>query len=195
MQAILAILERDLLKYFLSAALITVSLFLPLLQLVIIGNAVGGQVRNISMALVDLDRGPEAITLREKFAALEMNTHIFHIKSEDTLTHAVQAARNGDVAAVIVIQENYSSDIKRSRRPRLGLLLDNTDPFVVSTLTGRMQELVNAVNQPDVPPRQLSQLVLELVELYPYISYVQYLLPGSITLAIFVSAIIGGGLM
>ena len=191
----LAILERDLLKYFRSTALIMVSLFLPLLQLVIIGNAVGGQVRNISVALVALDRGPETITLREKFAAIEANTRIFHIRLEDNLPNAVNSARDGRVAAVIVIPENYSSDLKHGNRPRLGLLLDNTDPFVVSTLTDRLHQLVDAVNQPEVQPRQLSNLALEIVELYPYISYVQYLLPGSITLAIFVSALIGGGLM
>jgi ABC-2 type transport system permease protein len=33
------------------------------------------------------------------------------------------------------------------------------------------------------------------VEIYPYVPYVQYLLPGSIVLSIFVSAMIGGGII
>jgi ABC-2 type transport system permease protein len=33
------------------------------------------------------------------------------------------------------------------------------------------------------------------VELYPYIEYMKYLLPGSITLAMFVSVMIGGGML
>jgi len=37
--------------------------------------------------------------------------------------------------------------------------------------------------------------VLQIVELYPYIEYMKYLLPGSITLAMFVSVMIGGGML
>ena len=46
-----------------------------------------------------------------------------------------------------------------------------------------------------VEPRLLQQTALQIVELYPYIEYMKYLLPGSITLAIFVSVMIGGGML
>ena len=48
---------------------------------------------------------------------------------------------------------------------------------------------------PDVSPRYLNQVALDVVEIFPYVEYIEYLLPGSITLAIFVCAIIGGGLI
>ena len=34
-----------------------------------------------------------------------------------------------------------------------------------------------------------------MVEVYPYVPYIQFLLPGTIVLAIFVSAMIGGGII
>jgi ABC-2 type transport system permease protein len=46
-----------------------------------------------------------------------------------------------------------------------------------------------------VEPRILQRTALEVVELYPYIEYMKYLLPGSITLAIFMSVMIGGGML
>src|SRR5207245_8301453 len=52
-----------------------------------------------------------------------------------------------------------------------------------------------AVNRPAVEPSVLQQTALEIVELYPYIEYMKYLLPGSITLAMFVSVMIGGGML
>jgi ABC-2 type transport system permease protein len=58
-----------------------------------------------------------------------------------------------------------------------------------------MTELTNALNTPDIQPRILQQKALEVVELYPYIEYMKYLLPGSITLAMFVSVMIGGGML
>jgi ABC-2 type transport system permease protein len=58
-----------------------------------------------------------------------------------------------------------------------------------------MSSLTEALNQPTVSPRILQQTALEVVELYPYIEYMKYLLPGSITLAMFVSVMIGGGML
>src|SRR4029079_1830377 len=43
--------------------------------------------------------------------------------------------------------------------------------------------------------RAASAAPLCVVEIYPYVPYVQYLLPGCIVLAIFVSAMIGGGII
>jgi len=74
-------------------------------------------------------------------------------------------------------------------------VLDNTDPFVVGALTAKMTELLEAVNQPDVTPRYLGRVALDVVEIFPYVEYIEYLLPGSITLAIFICALIGGGLI
>jgi ABC-2 type transport system permease protein len=36
---------------------------------------------------------------------------------------------------------------------------------------------------------------LSVVEVYPYVPYIQYLVPGTIVLSIFVSAMMGGGIM
>ncbi len=190
-----AIIERDLRKYFRSPALMIVSLFLPLLQLLVIGYAFGGQIKGVSVALVTLDHGPEAARLREKFAAIEANARTFHVRMEGDMAGALRATRNGDVAATIVIPEDYSRAVAQRIRPKLGLVVDNTDPFVVSTLTAKMSELLEAVNRPEVTPRHLGQVALDVVEIFPYVEYIEYLLPGSITLAIFVCAIIGGGLI
>lgn len=195
MLPILAFMRRDLRKYFRSPVLMVVSLFLPLLQLVIIGHAFGGQIRGVRVALVSLDRGQEAVRLQERFRAVEENARTFQISLQEDLDEATRAARDGVVAAAIVIPEDYSRKVRQQLRPELGLVLDNTDPFVVSALTSKMSELVEAVNLPDVSPRYLRRIALEIVELYPFIEYVEYLLPGAITLAIFVCSLIGGGLL
>src|SRR4029077_10224261 len=63
------------------------------------------------------------------------------------------------------------------------------------TLEQELADITTALNTPTVEPRILQQTVLQIVELYPYIEYMKYLLPGSITLAMFVSVMIGGGML
>jgi ABC-2 type transport system permease protein len=64
-----------------------------------------------------------------------------------------------------------------------------------SALEDELTSITNALNQPVVTPRILQQTVLQIVELYPYVEYMKYLLPGSIALAMFVSVMIGGGML
>jgi ABC-2 type transport system permease protein len=64
-----------------------------------------------------------------------------------------------------------------------------------STLEQELTSLTNALNEPTIEPRLLQKTALDIVELYPYIEYMKYLLPGSITLAMFVSVMIGGGML
>ena len=40
-----------------------------------------------------------------------------------------------------------------------------------------------------------SQIALEIVELYPYVNYMKFLLPATIAMAMYISVMIGGGML
>ncbi len=75
------------------------------------------------------------------------------------------------------------------------MITDNTDRSVAGAVGDQMSSLVASINAPQVPPREAPQAALDVVEVYPYINYIKYLLPGSMVLAIFVTAMIGGGML
>src|SRR4026208_2409060 len=50
-------------------------------------------------------------------------------------------------------------------------------------------------NAPTTTKRIGTKARLDVVELYPYVPYVQYLLPGSIVMSIFMVVMIGGGII
>ena len=103
--------------------------------------------------------------------------------------------RTGKLDGAVIIPPQFSSKFYEQNHPRLGLVVDNSDQFMSTSLEQKMQELTDSLNSPTVPARIPKDIALEIVELYPYIEYMKYLLPGSIALAMFVSVMIGGGML
>jgi len=195
MNRMMAIIEREMRKFFRSPALMMASMIFPLVQLIILGNAFGGKIRDAKMGIVDEDHGTQAIRIKEAFDAVRANAATFVAVPYDDEVQAREDVRNGKIQGAVIVPAQYSKMVYEKNRPRIALIVDNSDNFMSSTFEEKMTEVTNALNQPDVSPRLLQQTVLEVVELYPYIEYMKYLLPGSITLAMFVSVMIGGGML
>jgi ABC-2 type transport system permease protein len=191
-----AIIERELRRFRRSPALIIMSLIMPIVQLVVLGYAFGGQVKNLKVALVDQDHGQPAVKLHEFSNAVGVNARTFDTLDYTDVGTAVQDLRDGRVNGVVAIPPGFSRRTLTQDDPHVALIEDNTDTFVSSSLAGTMSSLVDAYNQPAVAKdRMTGQTALDVVEVYPYVPYIQYLLPGSIVMSIFMMVMIGGGII
>ena len=195
MNRMMAIVEREMRKFFRSPALMLVAMIFPLVQLIVLGNAFGGKIRDAKLGLVDQDGGTQALKIREAFDSARPNMRTFQPVYYTDERKAVQDVRNGKIQGAVIIPPQYSRRVYEQDQPKIGLVVDNSDNFMTSTLEDEMAGITNALNNPTVEPRILQQTVLQIVELYPYIEYMKYLLPGSIALAMFVSVMIGGGML
>ena len=195
MNRMLAIVERELRKFFRSPTLLMVAMVFPLVQLIVLGNAFGGKVRDAKMGVVDYDRGSQSLRIHEAFDSIAANVRTFRVIYYDDEAAAQQDVRNGKIDGAVIIPPQFSRNVYEQNRPRIALIVDNSDNFMSSTLETKMQELTQSLNAPQIEPRTVNNVVLEIVELYPYIEYMKYLLPGSIALAMFVSVMIGGGML
>jgi len=191
----LAITRRELLKFFRSPALMLLSMLFPMVQLAILGHSFGGRIRNTRLAVVDQDHGPQALHVLEMLRVIEANAKTFRVVTYEDQRQAVEDVKNGKVDGAMVIPPEFSRKLYRHTGPVLGLVVDNTDVFISGTYQGQIQLLVNALNAPVVDPRLPPEVELRTVELYPFIEYIKYLLPGSITLAVFVAVMLGGGIV
>lgn len=195
MNHIMAIIEREMRKFFRSPALMMVSLIFPLVQLIVLGNAFGGKIRDAKLGLVDEDGGTQAIKIHEAFDSVRANMRTFEPIYYQDEKKAMDDVRNGKIQGAVIIPPQYSRRVYEQNQPKIGLVVDNSDNFMSSTLEDSLTQITAALNNPTVQPRVLQQTVLQIVELYPYIEYMKFLLPGSITLAIFMSVMIGGGML
>jgi ABC-2 type transport system permease protein len=190
-----AIIERELRKFFRSPTLMLVSMVFPLVQLIVLGNAFGGKITDARMGLVDQDHGPQAVRVKEAFDSVAANVRTFKPVYYDSDRKAMEDVRSGKIDGAVVIPPQFSRRVYANEQPKLGLIVDNSDQFMSSTLETKMSEMTQALNSPTVEQRVVDKIALQVVELYPYVEYMKYLLPGSIALAMFVSVMIGGGML
>ena len=209
---IFALIERDMRKFFRNPALMMASMIFPLVQLVVLGYAFGGKITKVRVALVDKDTGTQARQVRAGLNAIVANPETFHLTQYTDLSEAVTDLKAGFLKAVIFIPPDFSQRVLRNENPRIAFIEDNTDTFTSSGIFERMQQLQNSLNGPVLPhlesgespaanlaglfsPNRLpASIEIQTVEVYPYIDYIKYLLAGSISLSIFVTAMIGGGI-
>jgi len=195
MQRMWAIVEREMRKFFRSPALMMVSMTLPLVQLIILGHAFGGKIRNARMGVVDYDRGSQALKIHEAFNAVAANIRTFTTVPYQNEQQAREDVRNGKIDGAVIIPSQYSRRVLAGDSPSIGLVVDNTDQVMSGALEAEMQSLVQALNEPIIKPYIVQQITLKIVELYPYVEYMKYLLSGSIALAMYVAVMIGGGML
>src|SRR6201997_681009 len=195
MNRMMAIVEREMRKFFRSPTLMLASMIFPLVQLIVLGNAFGGKIRDARLGVVDQDGGTQALKIRQAFDSVRANMRTFIPIYYNDEKQATEDVKNGKIQGAVIIPPQYSSRVYEENHPQIALIVDNSDNFMSSTLEQELTDLTSALNQPTIQPRLIQQTALSIVELYPYIEYMKYLLPGSITLAMFVSVMIGGGML
>jgi ABC-2 type transport system permease protein len=189
------------------------SMVFPLLQLIVLGYAFGGKITNVKLALVDDDHTAESRLVREKLNSVAQGAKTFRVEAYGNLSDAMIDLKAGFIKAIIYIPPDFSQRVMRDENPRIAFIEDNTDTLAMGGIAERIQQIQSDLNGPTMAPlipgeagggstarnfspqRLPSQISIQTVEVYPYIEYIKYLLAGSISIAIFVVAMIGGGIV
>jgi ABC-2 type transport system permease protein len=194
MRRALPIVERELRKFIRTPALLIMVLIMPVLNLVVLGNAFGGRIRHLNVAIVDEDGGPAARRVREAVYSLQMNGDVVRPVEYNNEADAARDVRDGVVSGAVILPPNFSRHVYAGERPHIGLLLDNTDATVSGTLRGLLTGAAQQAERPEPTPRVIKAVTLDPVELYPFVPYMRYMLPGVISLGMFMTVMIGGGM-
>jgi ABC-2 type transport system permease protein len=165
------------------------------MQLLIMGNAFGGKIVGERVAVVDYDHGPQSVRLREAFNSIAVNIKTFTTVEYADEVQAREDVRTGKINAAVIIPAQYSRRVYAQQAPNIGLVVDDSDQFSSSSIEGEMQSVVAALNSPIIQPRMATQIALQIVELYPYVNYLKFLLPACCAMAMYISVMIGGGML
>src|SRR5438477_8623383 len=163
-----AIIERELRRFRRSPVLIAMSMTFPIVQLVVLGYAFGGNVKHLKVAIVDQDHGVPAVKVRELASALSSGARTIDVVDYSDQGAAVTDLRNGRVNGVLTIPPEFSRRVLQKNQPRVALIADNTDTFVSVALASTVSAMLGTYNQPATVARIPGQATLDVVEVYPY---------------------------
>ena len=141
MRGTLPIIERELRRFKRSPVLIIISLVFPIVQLVILGYAFGGNVRHLKVGVVDQDQRLPAVKLRELCGAIAANAGTFETVEYADSGSAMTDLRNGRINGVLTIPPDFSRRMMTNEQPRVALIEDNTDNFVSATLAASLNSM------------------------------------------------------
>ncbi|MEW6500614.1 MAG: ABC transporter permease [Thermodesulfobacteriota bacterium] len=194
MVRMLAVIDRDLKKFRRNPLVVGMSVLMPLLYLVILGNSFQGKLRHLPLAVVDLDPGPSSRRLVENLSALESGAlEILAMTRVADQQQAVAGVAAGTFKGALVIPPRFSKRRAVAARPEVGLFLDNSDNISADALRGAVQGAVNAIPDEHIAIRESNVAVhVRDVNLYPKVDYFQSLVPGVVIMAIFLGALTTG---
>lgn len=193
MNRFFAIFERDLRKFIRNPLVVMVSLLMPILYLVILGNSFQGELKNLPMAVVDMDGGTYSTRVFEILRSVEVGPQTLVVRRVSDQGFAIQGLKEGVFKAVLVIPPDFSRNVIRGAGAELGLFLDNAEVISSKSIEAAITAALPNIKSDYIPVREIRTIPrLREVDLYRRIDYDQTLIPGVVIMAIFLGAMTTG---
>ncbi len=116
-----------------------VMLLIPIIQLLLFGYAINTDPKRLPTAVYAAENTP---IVRSLLHGLENSGYFELVLQSDDLRKSQHLLARGDVAFVVSIPPNFTSDLVGGRRPQILIEADASDPSVSSNAIGRANEIV-----------------------------------------------------
>lgn len=193
MMRLLAVVDRDLKKFGRNPVVLAMSIFMPIIYLVFLGNSFQGKLQDVTMVVVNQDSGPYSRSLVDNLRAIEAGPRTLTVLGIKDQKDAIDGIKAGRYKAGLVIPPDFSKRVSLKRRPEVGLFLDNTDDISAEAVRIAVKGALISLNSDYVPIREKSdEVLLRDVDLYRKVDYYQSLVPGVVIMAIFMGTLTTG---
>jgi ABC-2 type transport system permease protein len=191
----LAVAERDLRRFRNNRAFMVPMVLMPIVYLVILGKAMGGDLHDLPVAVVDEDHGPASVAIHDRLLTLQQSRQLFRLANEPDPSTAMARLRQGMYKAVVIIPDHFSVQLARGEAAPLGVIVDNTDNTAANVIEGELRRaMAGAAAIPGVSMAAAS-IDVQRVDTYGHKEFMQYLVPAVIALALFFVAMLAGGII
>ena len=180
-----AIFKRDFKKFMSNPFVMMMTMFMPIMYLIIFGNAMGGTITHIPIAVVQEEPAvqdtPLFVSTVEilRNQAQQDNPRTFDVTVFTDEQKAKRYLKNGIVKGVVV----FPSTVSRDRPVRL--YVDSSDYITPTLIQAGVQAALLGAG---------AHNPVNINKIYGDIKYIQFFGVGVIVMAIFMSTMMGGGI-
>jgi ABC-2 type transport system permease protein len=193
MLRLLAVIDRDLKKFMRNPVTLAMSVLMPIIYLVILGNSFQGKLQALPLIVLNQDSGPYSRNIMESLRAIEAGPGTFEVLTTKNQKDAIDGVRAGRYKAALIIPSAYSKKVALKSRPNVGLFLDNTDGISSEAIRNAVATALKSINADYVSIRERTdEIFLRDSNLYKKVDYFQSLVPGVVIMAIFLGTLTTG---
>ncbi len=142
MRRILAQTRKELTQIVRDKMALGLALFLPLMQLILMGSAISLTVNDLPIAVQDLDNSPASRTLIDAFR----NSNTFRVVPFPVDRQPEFAFTSNLARAALIIPERFGRDIARGVSSPVQILIDASDSNTAKLLSGYASQVTSAWN-------------------------------------------------
>ncbi|MGB5697416.1 MAG: ABC transporter permease [Polyangiales bacterium] len=114
---------------------------IPLLQLLLFGYAINTDVRHIATVVFDQDQSAESRGFVRRMEATRFYDVVGHVRSYEDIGVALRSRK---AMVALVVPPRFGADVEAGRTAQLQLVVDGSDPQVVSSATNTAMSLAAA---------------------------------------------------
>ncbi len=107
-----------------------VALFMPILQLMLLGYAANSDVRNVPTVVFDQSKSKASRSLLDAYSATGYFQLMYSAASDDELNRLISG---GSARVGIIIPPDYDNDIAAGKTAQVAVLIDGSDPSIAQT--------------------------------------------------------------
>lgn len=127
---LLSLIRKEFIQILRDPRTLALILIMPIMQLFLLGYAATNDVRNVSMAVFDQDRGAAARQLLTAFRSADYFQIDYDVDSEAELRSLIDS---GKVRVGLIIPPDYSDKVQGGGSAKVAFVLDGSDPTVAGT--------------------------------------------------------------
>jgi len=126
---LLSIIRKEFIQILRDPRTLMMILFIPVMQLFLLGYSATSDVRNIPIGVYDQSRSPESRALLDAFRAADYFLIAYDVGSNDEIRDLIE---RGKARAAIIIPPDYSQSLLQGDA-QVAVILDGSDPNIGGT--------------------------------------------------------------
>jgi len=133
---LISLIRKEFIQIYRDPRTLAIILIMPIMQLFLLGYAATNDVKNVSLAVFDQDRGSASRELLDAFRASDYFTISYAVNSEEEIRILID---EGDARVGIIIPPDYTDLIRGGGNVQVAIILDGSDSTVASTALSSAQ--------------------------------------------------------